>query len=124
MIEQPNIFGQASTIAANGKPLTPRQQRAFDLVRSTPGGITADELGAQLHADAGKHHPDSRCNWCVQTGKDVLDSKAVGPLVVRRRVSGRYEPRDGHGAPAMPESSQQLDELPGESWEDLFGDAA
>lgn len=84
----------------------------------------ADELGAQFHADAGKHHPDSRCEWCTSAGKSVLESKAVGPLLVRRRASGRYEPRDGSGTAVVPDRYQQTGELPGESFADIFGDAA
>lgn len=124
MIEQPDIFGDSHTVTPAGKALTPRQQRVYDLARTTPGGITADEAGAQLHADAGKHHPDSRCQWCASTGKDVLESKAVGPLLVRRRASGRYEPRDGSGTPVLPQPSSQMRDLPGDRFEDIFGDAA
>lgn len=123
MIEQPDITGNVHTIGATGKPLTAKQQRAYDLAKNTPGGITADELGAVFHADRGRHHPDSRCEFCASEGKGVLESKAVGPLVVRRRASGRYEPRDGSGTSVVPEryvSSVQLSELP----DDLFGSAA
>lgn len=120
MIEQPDITGQVHTIGATGKPLTEKQQRGYDLVRATPGGITADELGAQLHADKGRHHPDARCKWCAEEGISVLDSKAVGPLVVKRRASGRYEPRDGSGMPALSGPSSQVSELPGDSFEDMF----
>jgi hypothetical protein len=127
--DQLDIGGAGHTLGATGKPLTEKQQRGYDLVRSTPGGITADELGAQFHADRGKHHPDSRCQWCVEEGMGVLDSKAVGPLVIRRRGSGRYEPRDGSGTAAVPEVASaptQLTDLPGESFTDIFemGDAA
>lgn len=124
MTEQIGIDGDLHTIGANGKPLTEKQQRGYDLVRTTPGGITADELGAVFHGDRGRHHPDSRCEFCTSEGMGVLDSKAVGPLVVRRRASGRYEPRDGHGTPAVPEPSSQVSELPGSTFEDLFGSAA
>lgn len=120
MTEQLHIDGGATPLTAAGKALTARQARAYALVQSTPGGITADELGAQLHADAGKHHPDTRCTWCASTGKSVLESKAVGPLVIRRRGSGRFEPRDGSGAPVVPAVSAQLRSLP----DDFFGEAA
>lgn len=126
MTEQLGLDGDDRTVGANGKPLTEKQQHGYDLVRSTPGGITADELGAVFHADRGKHHPDSRCEFCTSEGLGVLDSKAVGPLVVRRRASGRYELRDGGGTAVVPDasSSSQVDELPGSSFEDIFGDAA
>lgn len=124
MADQLDIGGSNHTLGATGKPLTDKQQRGYDLVRETAGGITADELGAQLHADRGKHHPDSRCQWCTEEGMGVLGSKAVGPLVIRRRGSGRFEPRDGSGTPSLPvvpaAPSSQLHELP----DDLFGEAA
>lgn len=123
MIEQPDIDGTVHTIGATGKPLTEKQQRGYDLARSTPGGVTADELGALEHARRGKHHPESRCEFCTSEGMGVLDSKAVGPLVVRRRASGRYEPRDGSGTTAVPERyqpSSQVSELPGATFEDMF----
>lgn len=127
MIEQPDITGTVHTIGATGKPLTEKQQRGYDLARSTPGGVTADEFGALEHARRGKHHPDSRCEFCTSEGMGVLDSKAVGPLVVRRRASGRYEPRDGNATPAVPDGtegsqapSSQVSELPGGTFEDMF----
>lgn len=121
MTEQLGIDGTGHTIGATGKPLTDKQQRGYDLVRDTPGGITADELGAIFHADRGKHHPDSRCVFCGNEGESVLESKALGPLVIKRRVSGRYELRDA--SERVPEPAPVAD-LPGETFEDIFGDAA
>lgn len=122
MTDQIRIDGAASTIGATGKPLTEKQQRGFDLAKSTPGGITADELGAIEHELRGRHHRDTRCVHCAHEGIGVLESKAVGPLLVKRRASGRYEPRDGSGTPVLPAraSSSQLRELP----DDFFGEAA
>lgn len=125
MIDQLGIDGRGHTIGATGKPLTDKQQRGYDLVKSTPGGITADELGAIEHERRGRHHRDARCEWCTDEGRGVLESKAVGPLLVRRKASGRYEPRDGSGTPsvpviAAPPPSAQLRELP----DDFFGEAA
>lgn len=124
MTEQIALDGQPVTIGATGRTLTARQQRAFDLVRTTAGGLTAEELGARLHADAGKHDPDAQCTWCESTGRDVLGSAALGPLVVRRRASGRYELRDKSGAAPAELSSQMSGELPGSSFADIFGGAA
>lgn len=100
--------------------LTPRQAHAYRLVQTTPGGITADELGAATHADQGRHSIDERCEWCAKLGLDLMRSKALAPLVVRRRESGRYEPRDGSGTPLLHVPSTQLVELPGSSFEDIF----
>lgn len=112
------------TLGATGKPLSEKQQRGYDLARDTPGGITADELGALEHERKGKHHRDQRCTFCTDEGRGVLESKAVGPMVVRRRASGRYEPRDGSGTPAVEMLSSPLSDLPGESFEDIFGSEA
>lgn len=115
MTDQLGIDGRGHTIGATGKPLTDKQQRGYDLAVSTPGGITADELGAIEHELRGKHRRDVRCEFCASEGKGVLESKAVGPLVIRRRASGRYELRDGSGTTAVPERyhpSTQLTEIP------------
>lgn len=96
--------------------LTEKQVRGYMLAQSTPGGITADELGAIEHERRGRHHRDSRCEWCAAEGKSVLESVALKPLLVRRRELGRYVPRDGSGTPVVPVSAQ-LAELP----DDLFG---
>lgn len=123
MTDQISLTGNDATITPAGKPLPVKQQRAFDLVRTTPGGITADELGAVFHADRGKHHPESRCEFCSKEGTSVLESVAVRPLVVRRKASGRWEARDGSTPPVV-QASSQLSELPGETWEEMFGGAA
>lgn len=101
-------------LTQSGKPLTQKQARAYDLVRTTPGGITADELGAYFH----EHGPDVRCEFCARTGMGFLRSKGLGPLVIRRR-GGMWQPRDGSGAAVLAASSQ-LRELP----DDFFGASA
>lgn len=78
--------------------LSARQQLAYDYVQSHDG-VTADEVGAHLHAHRQPpHHPDtSRCDWCRSEGLSVLRSKAVKPLVTYRvRGDGvrRYIARD------------------------------
>lgn len=112
---QLDITGTVQPAGATGRPLTVKQARALDLVKSTPGGITADELGAHFHA----HGPDLRCDFCARTGLGFLRSKGLGPLVVRRR-GGMWQLRDGTGTPVLPAPSSQLTELP----DDFFGEAA
>lgn len=75
--------------AAAPKPLTPRQQLAWDYVRSHDG-VTTDEVGAYLHAHKEKrpHSVDERCDFCAKDGRGVLTSKAVAPLVTYRRAPG------------------------------------
>lgn len=105
------------------RALTEKQQRGYDLAKTTPGGITADELGAIEHERRGRHHRDQRCDYCTPEGKSVLESVALKPLLIRRRESGRYSARDGTGTPVLPQMTQ-LDVLPGHTFEDIFGDAA
>lgn len=114
MTGQLDVFGAVQQTGATGKPLTPKQARAYELVRTSPGGITADELGAWFHA----HGPDVRCDFCCRTGLGFLRSKGLGPLVIRRR-GGMWQPRDGSGVPVVVAGSQ-LRELP----DDFFGQAA
>lgn len=79
------------------RELTERQQLAYEYVRITPGGVTADEVGAWLHAhkppEQRPHGVDQRCIYCTRDGRSVLTSVAVSPLVIRRR-GGKYEPRN------------------------------
>lgn len=96
-LAQPDLFGNEP----DEHGLTERQRAAWDLVRTTPGGVTADEVGASWHAHRGKHAEDQRCKFCAEEGASVLRSKALYPLVVRRR-SGQWQPRnaaDVHTAP-------------------------
>jgi hypothetical protein len=116
---QDPLFEQPQPVAPL-RALTEKQARGFDLAKTTPGGITADELGAIEHERRGKHHRDQRCDYCTYEGKGVLESVALSPLLVRRRESGRYTPRDGSGAPTLPQRGAQLDGLP--DW--LAGDEA
>jgi hypothetical protein len=116
VVEQSTIFGDTRTVAANGKPLTRDQQTAWDMVSETVGGVTADEVGALLHsrlATRWAHPADQRCVYCGTRGNQVLRSVALRPLVVRRRVSGKWEPRERQPAPP-------LEPLPDGEWEDLF----
>jgi hypothetical protein len=74
--------------------LTAKQAFALELVTAAgPDGVTAEEVGAAWHAHKGKHPADRYCDWCFDAGRSVLRSKAVAPLVIRRRISGRYQPR-------------------------------
>jgi len=87
-------------VAAEPK-LTDRQRFAYESIQASDTGLYADEVGAILHERQGRHHQDQRCEWCARTGLDVLRSKAVAPLVIRRR-SGLWQPRQRaeHARPA------------------------
>jgi hypothetical protein len=90
--------------------LTPRQARVWALVCKAPGGLTATEVGQLLHCDKEKHHADFTCQWCEAEGLSVLRSKALRPLVIRRRATGRWEPREK--ADRTVDRGSQLDGLP------------
>jgi hypothetical protein len=96
---QLDVFGNAP----DPDGLTPIQRAAYTIVRESPGGATADEIGAQRHADRGLHPADERCRFCGETGDGILRSKALAPLVIRRR-GGMWQPRDPRDAvrPAEP----------------------
>lgn len=88
------------------KPLTGRQQLAWDYVRGHDG-VTADEVGALLHSqpDRKRPHPaDEPCDWCRRDGRSVLRSMALRPLVTGRRDGRWYvrNPEDRVRAPEPP----------------------
>jgi hypothetical protein len=94
--------------------MTPNQQTAWALITSTPGGVYADEIGAKVHP----HDDDARCDYCATTGIALCKSKALRGLVIKRKATRRWEPREARYR--AQESTSQLAELP----DDLFGDAA
>lgn len=98
--------------------LTPRQQAAWDLVRSTPGGVHAATVGANWHALTNRFDPA----YQREDGLSVLRSKALRPLVIRRKATGKWEPRNPNDRANRP--SVQTSELAGDTWEDLFGGEA
>lgn len=99
-MKQLDVFGGE---ARTREELTERQERVWAWIRETPGGLTADEIGARLHAlrERRPHGADERCAWCVTAGRDVLRSKGLAPLVVRRR-NGHWQPRDPQAAERAP----------------------
>jgi hypothetical protein len=99
--------------------LTERQALAWACIRCI-AGITAEELGAILHANKtpAAHDVDSRCRFCKDEGLSILRSVALKPLVIRRRATGLWEPRNPADRVRGP-SAQETGELP----DDLFGGA-
>lgn len=79
--------------------LTPRQQQAVAFI-AEHDGVTADEIGAHLHAHRERrpHSVDERCRWCAKDGLHTVRSKAVAPLVTYRRNprAGRLYVLRGH----------------------------
>lgn len=100
------------------RPLTDRQQWIFGLIVDVGAeGITADELGALMHARHGKHPAGERCQFCGSAGLQALRERAIAERVVKRGRTSWI----AVGAPGVEESSSQLTELPGTSFEDIFG---
>lgn len=99
------------------RPLTPRQAAALELVRQAGhDGIPAGEIGAHWHAHQGKHPAGRRCQYCQDEGSGVLRSKALAPLVKRRRKDGMYVLR--HAEPPSAQRGGPDDQSTGA---DLFG---
>lgn len=105
------------------RPLTGRQQWIYGFIVSAGAdGITADELGALMHAR--RHDAGVRCDFCGQDGLRAVHERAIADRVVKRGSSyvaiGVRE--DVPAAESSP--SAQIGELPGESWGDIFGEEA
>lgn len=106
--EQLGFLGAATISPATGRALTPKQQKAYDWIRSSAGGVTATELGLYFHAVSFRHSGGYPCEWCERAGLAVLQSVALKPLVIRRRKTGRWEARDGSTPPAEVQPSSQI----------------
>jgi len=101
-------------VPAAPRPLTDRQQFVWHLIRASCEGLTAEQVGAALHAQKGSHPADEPCVYCGRDGRAVLTSKAVAPLVTYRvRGDGqrRYIPRDPADR-VRDRDSGQSDEIP------------
>lgn len=61
----------------------PRQDAVLALLRTHPEGCSADEVGAAIHASAGKHPADSVCKFCGVDARPVLLSLIKKRLVTR-----------------------------------------
>ena len=90
MTEQPTLID----VSAAPRPLTPRQQAAWDYVRDRQG-VTAAEVGAHLYALRGSP-AGHRSKWDARDGLSVLRSKALKPLVTYKRTpdGNQYVARD------------------------------
>ena len=84
---------------------TDNQRTAWTLITSTPGGCHAEEIGQAVHG-----HAEGFCNWCGTQGTAICRSKALRGLVIRRKATGRWEPREARYRASEP--SGQSCELP------------
>lgn len=65
--------------------LTERQRAAFDMLSNYRDGLTAQQVGSQLHFLRGRHASYATCNWCATDGAAVLVELRRKGLTVRRR---------------------------------------
>lgn len=104
MTEQLKLVDDTKIVSSHQRTLTANQQLAFDYIASRDG-VTCDEIGAWVHAHRARrpHSVDVRCDWCAKTGRQLVTSKALAPLVTYRRAPGGslYRLRD-HKQPAQP----------------------
>lgn len=88
------------TLDGGTKPVgrqAPRQDAVIALLRQHPEGCSADEIGAAIHASAGKHSGDSVCQWCGVDAKSVLRALEKKQLVTRTGTGCCGELKDdGH----------------------------
>lgn len=78
--------------------LTDRQAFVLEeLVRSREG-LYAEDVGAMLHARAGKHQDYHRCQWCSKDANGVLRALRQKGLAKRRRAGLWQATRVGRGA--------------------------
>jgi len=103
------MSGQIPLVTVAPTPLRGDRQRACWAYIQANGGCTPDELGRHWHALKGKHGPETECAYCWEEGLSVLRSKALRPLVIRRRT-GLWEPREK--ADRTVDRGAQLDGLP------------
>lgn len=110
MSEQLQLVDETATPRAPRK-LTANQQLAWDFIRARDG-VTCDEIGAWVHAHRERrpHGVDDRCDWCARTGRQLVTSKALKPLLTYRRNPGGhlYLPRNpaDRNAPTPGEGEQ------------------
>lgn len=104
-------------LVPTGPKLTERQQFALELVEAAGrNGIHADELGAILHEERGKHPRDSRCQWDGANGKSILDALKKKGLVryVRSRngLPGFWRAESASAAPPARGMLQDTEPIP------------
>lgn len=68
--------------------LTGRQEMALAaLEHAAHDGLATDEVGALLHASRSIHGTDTRCVYCAQTGREVLEALKAKGLARYRRAN-------------------------------------
>lgn len=99
------------------RPLTDRQAWIFQyIVEAGAEGLEPAELGALMHARHGRHAAGDRCQFCGSDGLQALKERAIADRVAKRGRSAYVV----IGAAAESSPRVQLEELPGESFEDIF----
>lgn len=83
-MSQLDLFGSAIPVEELDWPLTLQALAAHE--RELGARLSADEAGAWLHARRGKHDGETRCRYCTEDGRDVLNR-----LRNRRPLEGAAE---------------------------------
>lgn len=101
MTEQLSLDGGEKVLKAlfekPAKPLKGNQARAWHYIRNAGEPVTAEQVGAYVHATRDKRpHPiDAPCKWCEKTGRQTAESKGLKLLVTYSNIDGVrvYRPR-------------------------------
>lgn len=86
--------GQLELVEAAPPKLTDRQATILDaLQHAGQDGLDTDQAGAHWHAAKGIHRADTRCRYCAQDGKGILEAlRAKGLARYRRANRSRSQP--------------------------------
>lgn len=84
------LRNESVNISRSPRALTDRQQVALQYITAAgPTGVSSDDLGAHLHGwnrTQGRrgHDPDTRCDYCGHTGKELGQALRARGLVYQR----------------------------------------
>lgn len=75
--------------------LTPRQTRALELLRANPEGLTAAELGREIHLhNRCRYCFTQPCKYAATTGQELGKALRKRQLAIRRK-NGRWQALTG-----------------------------
>jgi hypothetical protein len=86
--DQHPLFGEREDVARLG-----RAQEAVLGALNAHQSLYADEAGAIIHEQRGRHDRDERCEWCGGDGRRVLDSLEARGLARHLLSTGEWKRR-------------------------------